>query len=126
MVTNEVRTERVKDEYRFSIQVGRRVQDWTFRGGLIESSGGIGVDWDKSDWGSRFTMDVFDYRDDIGVNLRVRYEQQLWNVLYGRVDGDDLLEDNRSATFSAGLRFNDEDLKVFWDSFCRKKWKKIG
>lgn len=107
----EFETERRKDTYRFNIQIGRRIHDWSFRGGIIESSGGIGVDYDINTWGTRFSAEVFDYREDIGVNFRLSAEIQAWNVIYGRVAGEDLLEDSRSATFSAGLRFNDEDLK---------------
>lgn len=109
--STEIRRERDKDSYRFNIQIGRKVQNWTFRGGLIESSGGLGLDYEKVDWGSRFSMEVFDYRDDIGINLRVATEIQIWNVFYGKVALEDILEEARSATFSAGFRFNDEDLK---------------
>lgn len=107
----EFETERNKDTYRFNVQIGRRIHNWSLRGGIIESSGGIGVDYDVPTWGSRFSAEVFDYREEIGVNFRLSTELQVWNVLYGRVAVEDILENNRSATISAGLRFNDEDLK---------------
>jgi len=111
VTSTEVRRERDKDTYRFNVQIGRKLQNWTFRGGLIESSGGLGVDYEKNQWGSRFSMEVFDYRDNIGVNLRLSTEIQIWNVFYGKVALEDVLQKARSATISAGLRFNDEDLK---------------
>ena len=113
----EVETIRDKDTYRFNLQVGRKIHNWSFRGGLIESTGGLGLDYDKLKWGSRFSMEVFDYRDDIGVNLRLSYQLQLWNVLYGKVSLEDLIVDTRNATISAGLRFNDEDLKGLMSFF---------
>jgi len=111
VTSTEVRRERDKDTYRFNVQIGRKLQNWTFRGGLIESSGGLGVDYEKNQWGSRFSMEVFDYRDNVGVNLRLSTEIQIWNVFYGKVALEDVLQKARSATISAGLRFNDEDLK---------------
>lgn len=107
----EVRKTRDKDTYRFNVQLGRKIQNWTFRGGLIESTGGIGLDYELSDWGSRFSFEVFDYRDDIGPNIRLISELQLWNVFYGKVSLEDVAEESRSATISAGLKFSDEDLK---------------
>lgn len=111
VTSTEVRRERDKDSYRFNIQIGRKIQNWSFRGGLIESTGGLGIDYEKAQWGSRFTMEVFDYRDNIGINLRISTEIQIWNVFYGKVALEDVLQEARSATISAGLRFNDEDLK---------------
>jgi phospholipid/cholesterol/gamma-HCH transport system substrate-binding protein len=102
------------------LQLGRQVHNWVFRGGLIESTGGIGADYELTDWGSKFSMEVFDYRDDIGPNLRFSSEHQIYNVLYGRIRVEDLLEDRtRSATFSLGLKFSDEDLRGLLGFFLR-------
>jgi phospholipid/cholesterol/gamma-HCH transport system substrate-binding protein len=109
--TTETRVERDKDTYRFNIQIGRNIQNWTLRGGLIESTGGLGVDYHWNRLGTTLSFEVFDYRDDIGPNFRLILEAHIWNVLYGRIYGEDLAEDSRSATLSAGLRFTDEDLK---------------
>jgi phospholipid/cholesterol/gamma-HCH transport system substrate-binding protein len=109
--TTRIEKEQDKDTYRFNLQLGRRVHHWGFRGGLIESSGGIGVDYYIPKYGMRLSSEVFDYRKDIGVNIRLAAEFQLWNVLYGKISGDDLAEETRSGTISAGLRFTDEDLK---------------
>tara|TARA_R110002072_G_scaffold1989_2_gene16327 strand:- start:50702 stop:52054 length:1353 start_codon:yes stop_codon:yes gene_type:complete len=110
--STEIRKEKEKDSYRFNVQLGRKIQNWTIRGGLIESSGGFGVDYVFADWGSKYSLEVFDYREDIGPNLRLSSELQLWNVIYGKVALEDLLEETtRSATISAGLKFSDEDLK---------------
>ncbi len=109
--TTENRIERDRETFRFNIQIGRIVGPWTFRGGIIESSGGLGVDYDIRSWGTRFKLEAFDYRKEIGINLRVSLEQQLWNVFYARLAMEDSLENNRSGTLSAGLRFNDEDLR---------------
>jgi len=103
--------EKEKDTYRFNIQMGRKLGNFLVRGGLIESTGGFGVDYEIHSWGLRFGSEVFDYREDIGPNLRLYSELQIWNVVHGKISLDDLLEDSRSATVYAGLKFNDEDLK---------------
>ncbi|MGB0454518.1 MAG: hypothetical protein ACPGJV_12495, partial [Bacteriovoracaceae bacterium] len=109
--STEVRTEQQKDSYRFNVQLGRKVQNWTFRGGLFETTGGLGVDYDIYNWGSRFSFEVFDYDEDDGPNLRLIYSLRVWNVLYAKMAYDDMIRDTQNAVFSFGLRFNDEDLK---------------
>jgi len=108
-----VNKEQKKDQWRFDVQLGRKIHNWSFRGGLIESSGGLGIDYDIQSWEQRFSFEVFDYSEDrdMGVNFRISTHIQMWNVVYGKLALEDLLDDNRSATISAGLRFNDEDLK---------------
>ena len=116
--TIEYKNEQPKDSFRFNFQLGRQVHNWVFRGGLIETTGGLGVDYQLRDWGSKYSLDVFDYRDDIGPNLRFSVEQQLYNVLYGRVRVEDMLQkDTRSATISLGLKFTDEDLRALLGFF---------
>ncbi len=112
VTTNEVRKERDKNSYLFNAQLGRRLHDWSFRGGLIESTGGLGVDYNVSRLRTTLSGEVFDYRTDVGVNVRLSAEAHIWNVFYGKVSGDDLaLGKTRSLSVGAGLRFNDEDLK---------------
>lgn len=106
-----VRRELKSDEWRFDLQIGRRIQNWTIRGGLIESTGGFGVDYHLHTWNQKFSVEAYDYRDDDGLNLRLRTDLQLWNVIYGRFAVEDSLNSTRSATISAGLKFTDEDLK---------------
>jgi phospholipid/cholesterol/gamma-HCH transport system substrate-binding protein len=102
--------ERKKDTYRFTAQIGRRVQNWSFRGGFIDSSGGLGVDYDFFATGTKLTFEAFDYRDDLGANLRIGIDQRLWSAIYLRAQAEDLSNDI-NYIFSAGLKFNDEDLK---------------
>jgi phospholipid/cholesterol/gamma-HCH transport system substrate-binding protein len=107
----ESRLERDKNTFRFNAQVGRRIQDVAFRGGMIESTGGLAMDYHLDKLSTKFSVEAFDYRKDSGANLRISSETQLWNVLYGKASVNDSIHKARSATFSAGLKFNDEDLK---------------
>lgn len=101
-----------KSQFKFNLQIGRRIQRLGIRAGLIESTGGVGVDYLFPDWGIRTGMEVFDYQKDAGPNLRLITEIKLWNVLFTRVAGEDLVskDGHQSATISMGLRFNDQDL----------------
>jgi len=109
--TTETKRERVKNTFTFNAQIGRRIQDVAFRGGLIESSGGVGLDYYFPFISSKFSLEAFDYQKDAGANVRVSAETQIYNVLYGKASLNDSLNKSRSGTISAGLRFNDEDLK---------------
>jgi hypothetical protein len=66
-------------------------------------------------------MEVFDYQKDAGPNLRLMTEVKIWNVLFARVAGEDLVskDGSQSATFSLGLRFNDQDLAALIGIFAR-------
>jgi phospholipid/cholesterol/gamma-HCH transport system substrate-binding protein len=119
VTTNEVRKVKTRGDFRFNVQLGRKIQNWTIRGGLIESTGGLGVDYQLSAWDTRFTAEVFDYRDKIGPNIRFATDFQIYNVLYGKVAFEDVIDEGRSATISAGLKFNDEDLKGLVAFFLR-------
>lgn len=116
-VTDE--TVRDKGSYRFNFQIGRRFSRWTFRGGVIESSGGLGIDYNLLSWNQRFSLEAFDYREDVGANIRLATDVQFWNVFYGRTALEDVALGSRSATFSVGLRFADEDIKGLLALFMR-------
>lgn len=109
----ELRDIQRRNTFRFNLQFGRQIHNWIFRAGLIQTTGGMGVDYQLRDWGSKYSMDLFNYRQNIGPNLRFAVEQQLYNVLYGRIRLEDtLVKDKRSATFSLGLKFTDEDMRA--------------
>lgn len=101
-----------KSQFKFNLQIGRRIQRLGIRAGLIESTGGVGMDYFFPDWGIRTGMEVFDYQKDAGPNLRLLTEVKIWNVFFARIAGEDLVskDGKSSATFSLGLRFNDQDL----------------
>ncbi len=101
-----------KSNFKFNLQIGRRIQRYGLRAGLIESTGGVGLDYYFPAWGTRSGIEMFDYQKDAGPNMRVFTEVKLWNVLFARVAGEDLVskDGKQSATISLGLRFNDQDL----------------
>ncbi|MAW07760.1 MAG: hypothetical protein CME61_05700 [Halobacteriovoraceae bacterium] len=111
--TTTQRTEsmREKNSFRFDAQFGRKIQDWTLRGGIVESSGGFGLDFHPSWSDSMVSLEAYDYRDDLGFNFRFSASTQVWNIVHARVMAEDFANDDRSFSFLMGLRFNDEDLR---------------
>ena len=109
--TVENKKVRERDSYRLNVQLGRKLHNFVFRGGLIDSTGGLGVDYEREDWGSKFVIETFNYGKDNTFNLRLGSELHLWNVFYGKITAEDLINDSRNYTISMGLRFMDEDLK---------------
>ncbi|MBL6990836.1 MAG: MCE family protein [Bacteriovoracaceae bacterium] len=111
VVTNEFTTETDQNTYLFDIQLGRKFHNWSFRGGLIQSTGGLGIDYTLSSLGINFGLEAFNYRKEDGINIRFSSELFLWNVVYSKLALEDLAMDSRSVTMSVGIRFLDEDLK---------------
>ncbi len=110
-----------KSDFKFNFQIGRRIQRWALRAGLIESTGGVGIDYFIPDFGIRTGIEMFDYQKDAGPNLRFYSEVKIWNVLFTRIAGEDLIskDGKQSATISLGLRFTDQDLAALIGIFAR-------
>ena len=85
MKHTEYEEKRNKSKFRINAQIGRRFQSWGVRLGMIESSGGVGIDYHLSLWPATLSAEVFDQREHLGPNVRLATEFQLWNVFYGRV-----------------------------------------
>ena len=100
-----------KDAFRFSLFFAKRIYFATFRFGILESTGGLGVDIHLLHDHLQVNNDIFAIGEQKYARLRVAlaYEvvQRLWIV--GGVD--DMLNENRDFFLGAQLRFNDEDLK---------------
>ena len=109
--TTEVWKTRRRNTYRFNLQMGRRIQNLILRGGVIETTGGFGVDYDSVRLGTLFSAELFDYREHVGPNLRLSSDIQLWSVLHGRIAIEEITNEKRSASIFLGLKFTDEDLR---------------
>lgn len=108
-----VKKEKTKNQWRFDLQLGRAIHDWNFRGGIIDSGGGLGVDYNLQSWNQRVSVEAYDYQKEIGMNLRLSTQFQIMNVFYGKLSAESRSKDIGEATYtiSGGLRFNDEDMK---------------
>ena len=108
------------DGVRFNAQIARRIGPVTLRGGVIESTGGFGVDLQPAE-GFMLTGEMFDFGDDEAPNLRAGasfypfYDPDgakpwEWIYLTGGIDRA-LDEDERQLFLGGGLRFTDNSLR---------------
>ena len=109
--TSRTESQQEKNTIRFDAQMARKLHDWTIRGGLIESSGGIGLDYRFSASSWSYHLEAFDYREDLGFNLRFYTNFQLWNVFYAKAMVNDMANESRNYSVLMGVKFNDDDLQ---------------
>ena len=109
-VVNE--KEVTENSFKFNAQIGRKINNFGFRIGLFETTGGLAVDYNTDDNGSTTSIEAFDFDKDLGAFVRMSTEFRIWNVFYTKISGEDLASQSsgQSYTVSAGLKFNDEDL----------------
>ena len=102
------RTEALK----FSVMLAKRISFATFRFGIMESTGGLGMDLHLIDNRLEINTDVFAFGNQVFPRWRSRVSFEVikrFSILAGI---DDVLNgDNRDFFFGLMLRFDDEDLK---------------
>ena len=108
----EIRTV-TSNSFRFSFQFAKRFGPFTGRFGILESTGGIGLDLHLLDDRFELQQDFFGFGEQITprwrLSLSYEFVRKLW--LLGGVDNI-LSDDRRDYFFGLELRFNDEDLKT--------------
>jgi phospholipid/cholesterol/gamma-HCH transport system substrate-binding protein len=85
--TVATRTEVISDQPRFTAQLGKRLGHLLLRGGIRESTPGVGADVIVSDDALRLSADVFGALDHLPrLRLTVAFKLFRWAYLYGGVD----------------------------------------
>lgn len=102
-----------RDATLFSAQIARKFYDFTFRGGIIESKGGVGLDYDRGMVGLSFS--AFDFETDFNEQPHLKFMGALNMTqnfyLLGGVDDPLNPAQKTDYFFGAGLRFVDNDIK---------------
>lgn len=106
--TRETKTHKFK----FSFMFARKISFATFRFGIKESTGGIGVDFHFLKGSLRFETDLYDFAGNVYPRLKVAAALRFLRKIYIIGGVDDVLNDERDYFIGAQLRFNDEDLKA--------------
>ena len=102
-----------EDRFRFSLQFAKRFSLITGRLGIIENSGGLGLDLHLFDDDLEISSDVFAFQDNVRPRLRVRGRFRLFSHVYLSAGADEVANRELSDYFMGfGIRFNDEDLKA--------------
>lgn len=102
-----------KDRFLISAELAKTFYDFTFRGGVIESRGGIGLDYNRGPLGIQFT--AFDFRTDNNQrpHLKVLGNLNITQNFFLVSGVDDFISKQQKADwfFGAGFRLVDNDIK---------------
>jgi phospholipid/cholesterol/gamma-HCH transport system substrate-binding protein len=116
-VTTKTRTESFTNDLKFTALVAKRWSGLTIKGGVMESTGGVGADYELIR--DRFTvgLDAFDFGREKGQHphLKAYGNYDIVKNLFITGGVDDILNsenDLRTFFFGFGIKFADEDLKT--------------
>jgi phospholipid/cholesterol/gamma-HCH transport system substrate-binding protein len=101
------------DAFRFSLEFAKRMGPFTGRFGIIESTGGVGLDIHLLQDRFEIVNDLFGFSEDVEPRYRVYISYEFLTHLWIN-GGVDYVFDatNRDYFLGLSLRFNDEDLKT--------------
>lgn len=112
-----------EDEFEISALFGFPVLDeGRFWAGIIESAGGVQVEYPLLDRRAWLSLEAFDFdrEGDLEPHLRLTGRYRLTDMLYLRAGYDDFLEGSRDSLFlGGGLTWRDDDLKYLLGSLPR-------
>lgn len=106
-----------KNKLKITAIFAKNFWDLTLKGGLIENSGGVGIDYHFLNRALRFSAEFFDF-DEIQIRAFVRYN--FFKGAYVIAGGDNLANqgaDESSAFVGAGLFITNDDLKLLASKF---------
>ena len=103
-------------------ELGKRYNDILFRGGLIESTGGLGIDYFMYDDKVRLRGEIYDFNavndirgDKAHARIEARYKMLKHINLYGGYDNF-LNKETANVYLGIGIGFRDDDLKTLLGS----------
>ena len=106
-------TQRISDTNTVNAQVGFEYHDYTFRAGLFESRGGVGVDRALLNHRLNLSLEAYDFNRDVKpphIRFETRYFLTRNLFAYAGLD-DPVWAQVRSVLFGGGVTWRDEDIK---------------
>ena len=102
-----------KDALKFSAQIAKRYYDIGLRGGLFESTGGVGLDYYLFSDRLTFSFEAFDFDPDRNAHLKFKADYRPFKHIYITSGFDDFISDEGKESFfvGAGISFADDDIK---------------
>jgi phospholipid/cholesterol/gamma-HCH transport system substrate-binding protein len=100
-------------------EIGKRYDNLLLRGGIIESTGGVGVDYFLDNDRIKFTTDLYDFNSENDIRGKNPHLDFRLTYLYLKhlelIAGVDNILNTKARTFFMGLgvKFRDNDLKPF-------------
>jgi phospholipid/cholesterol/gamma-HCH transport system substrate-binding protein len=111
---DETQTETDENKLKFSLLFAKDFGPLTFRGGLMESQGGAGLEY-RLPWGrpASLGLDSWDFgRDEGGPHLKLTGKLALYKDVFLTAGVDDIANESRRSVFlGGGILFSDEDLR---------------
>lgn len=120
--TTQVTTETAtidREKIRFSAQLAKKFYDVQLRGGIIQSTGGFGLDYLPGPFGIHFSAFDFSTRFGDKPHLTAAADINLTRSLYITGGADDIIRPGGPKPdwfVGAGFRFADDDIKSFMGS----------
>ncbi|MCL5276602.1 MAG: MCE family protein [Deltaproteobacteria bacterium] len=105
-------TNNALSQLKINAEIAKRISYFTFRGGIIESTGGIGIDVGTPDDHIKLSAELFNFNERPYPELKTMLSISIFR--YFLISGgmtDIMNRDYRTWFFGVGLNFNDEDLK---------------
>jgi phospholipid/cholesterol/gamma-HCH transport system substrate-binding protein len=100
-------------DIKFSLQFAKRLAFVTGRFGLIESTGGLGLDFEFFKDSLKFSFDLFDFGADRWPRFKALAAWEFVKHFYVTAGVDDIVNKRGRDYFAgAGFRFTDDDLKM--------------
>ena len=99
-------------DFKITAQFAKRFHFMTFRYGVMESTGGVGIDADLLEDSLNFKLDIFEFGRDQFPRLRLLAQWEFLSHFFLSAGIDDMLNPSSRDWFvGLGIRFVDEDLK---------------
>lgn len=105
-----------ENKYRFTALFGKNFYDFAIKVGMIESTGGVALEYTLLRKRLKFGLDAFDFggrdNEDDDMKLRPYVRYNIMKGVFVQGGGEDMLnESKRSVFFGAGVFLSSDDLK---------------
>jgi phospholipid/cholesterol/gamma-HCH transport system substrate-binding protein len=117
-VVQDITEVKTTDKIKFSAQIAKRLKNVVVRGGIIESTGGAGIDYYMFQDRVKWTLEAFDFGSEGNPRLKAGATWNLSKLFFLTAGYDDFVSKVglQSAYVGLGLQFQDEDLKYLLSS----------
>lgn len=113
----EIEDKYYRSKISFSAQLAKRWDNLVLRGGLFESTGGVGLDYYLWDDRLQFLFEAFDFDPDDNPHLKAGAKVFFLKNFYASIGMDDFARNDRQSFYAGlGFYFTDEELKYLLTS----------
>jgi len=98
---------------KFSAFIAKRIKFLTFRGGIIQSSGGLGVDIQLIKNYLNFTIETYEFSKDTNPNIKAFFDIALFKYFFFTAGAEDIINSQGRPHYfvGGGIQFSDDDIK---------------